>query len=172
MIRRPLLLVASLLLLVPVGLTACDSGGDRRDFEDAAFETPEGITRTNDEGEVLENDPDDWRTSPLFPAVDVEPAFPNPVSSAYTGLVTIPVVAPFSDSVTGALNLFAFGPRGSSRLIDQIPAGTFPGAGEFRFSLQDLAFALEAPVGDPGLYRLFVQDSNGRLVSYGDFLIQ
>src|SRR5690606_14388053 len=84
MIRLRPLAVLALLLTLP----ACDTNVQQDEFLLDSELPPNGITRTNEAGEVLENDPDDWRVAPVFRgAVEVEPAYPNPV--VRTGLVTL-----------------------------------------------------------------------------------
>ncbi len=67
-------------MLVLLGVS-CGQDDDQREFEQEAFQLPDGITETEGNGSIISEDPDDWRTSPFFQGlVFVDPAFPNPVS--------------------------------------------------------------------------------------------
>lgn len=71
-------IVIFVLLLMGVG---CGQDDDQREFEQKAFQLPDGITETDFNGEVITEDPDDWRIAPFFQSlVEVGPAYPNPVS--------------------------------------------------------------------------------------------
>jgi len=62
-------------------LSSCSQNEDQREFERAAFSEASGFTRTNANGQVISEDPDDWRISPFFQGlieVSSLPA-PNPV---------------------------------------------------------------------------------------------
>jgi hypothetical protein len=153
----------------------CDSSDLQRQFEADAFRSPAGITRTDQDGNVIgDPDPDDWRSSPLFPSVTVQPAFPNPVPAGFTSPVTVEVSVPFTNVVAGGLVLLVYDPRQPGRfaaLLDRLPPEAIFTINSLRFTRGDLQVALN--LADPsGLYRLFVQDGSGRLVSYGDVRLE
>src|SRR5690606_40269367 len=93
MIRTAL---AAALLLSALALGGCDAFEAQDAFEDDASEPPSGIFRTDDGVTPLggENDPDDWRTAPLYAtslfSVTLRP-FPNPVSFSGGETVTLQV---------------------------------------------------------------------------------
>jgi len=160
-----------LLTAVLFGLSACDRGSAQRDFEAMASLPPSGITETDVNGNIVGNvDPDDWRSAPLFPSVTVQPAFPNPVPFGFTGAVQIEVSVPFRESISGGLELLILDPRQQprfARLIDRIPSGSVFQINTLSFTRSDVQVVLN--LADPaGLYRLYIQDGSGRLVSYGD----
>ena len=87
----------------------CDNQDLQEDFEAQAFSTPEGFTRTNQSGEALSVDSDDWRTSPAYQAdIEITPAFPNPPTAG--DLITVPVRIRGTNTVRGSLNLVSLIP--------------------------------------------------------------
>jgi hypothetical protein len=155
---RPVLVGLYLLVLLP----ACDSQKETERFEDEASLAPAGFTRTDEYGDVLSGDEDDWRMAPrFFGKVRVDPAYPNPVG---TGIVTVPVSVLEFDGVGGGLVLRARNSSGRLMILDDIPDAGSPGAYVFQFSSVLLART--------GLVRLFVMDLRGELISYGDLMIE
>lgn len=157
-------LAALLAVLLP--LAACDSAEQQEAFYDEANRTPAGIARTDEDGRIVEDDPDDWRTAPAYGGiVRFEPAYPNPAASG--ALVALPVSILQFGAVQGGLYLRTYvqtsqGP--SLRLLDRIPDASDPGGYDFRFT--PAAFGLQ------GLQRVYVFDGAGELVTYGDVRIQ
>jgi hypothetical protein len=161
---------ASLALVLVLALSACDASDGQQMFEADAARPPSGITPTDESGNVTGNpDPDDWRTSPLFPTVVVEPAYPNPVPSGYSGPVVINVNIPFADNISG-LRLRIWDPRPPQRfpvVIDEVGPGNVFHFNSLSFTRSDVQAALQ--LADPrGLYRLYIHDGSNRLISYGD----
>ena len=141
----------------------CDNQDLQEDFEAQAFSTPEGFTRTNQSGEALSVDSDDWRTSPAYQAdIEITPAFPNPPTAG--DLITVPVRIRGTNTVRGSLNLVFFDSDRLSRRLDDIRSARDPGAYVFRFN--------PALIGRTGLVRVFILDSLGDLVSYGDIMFE
>ena len=152
------ILAVLLLLLVP----ACDTQKQTEEFERDASAPPSGFTRTDEYGDVISEDEDDWRSAPIFLGkVRVDPAYPNPVG---TSVVTVPVSVLEFGGVSGALRLRARDNAGHLMIVDEILDASSPGAFVFQFSPVILA--------QTGLVRLFVLDQRGELVSYGDLRIQ
>ncbi len=138
---------------------ACDSAEDQETFEDQAFAEPSRITKTDGSGTIESTDTDDWRVSPAYVGrIVIDPAFPNPVESG--GSVAIPVRIRFSDSVQGGLQLTTYDSNGIPRRLDSIPNANDIGSYVFRFMPRTLQLQ--------GLVRVFIVDTRGRLVSYGD----
>lgn len=163
------------LLVVLLLLTGCDVSDAQREFEADAAAPPAGITPTDADGNVVGTpDPDDWRSSPLFPSVTVLPAYPNPVPFGFVAPVTIEVSIPFTNVVAGGLVLLAIDNRPLGRfavVLDQVPPESVFTLTSLRFTRSDLQVALNLP--DPrGLYRLIIRDGSGRLISYGDVRIE
>ena len=92
----------------------------------------------------------------------VDPAFPNPAPPGE--FVTIPVQVREFNSVQGGLELVSNDQNGIPRRLDEIRDARDPGAYIFQFN--------PALLGVSGLIRVFIVDSRGGLVSYGDLLIE
>lgn len=145
-------------LLITVMLAGCDSQEQQDNFVDEAGRAPSGFARTDDTGRILDDDADDWRTAPVFAGkVSFDPAYPNPVGG---DVVTIPVRVLEFNAVQGGLVVRARDGSGNLRLLDEIPRTSDPGAYVFRFSPVILARG--------GLVRIFIFDTLGELVTYGD----
>ena len=156
--------IRTILFLVALALTlsACDSQEQQNDFVDEAGRTPAGFARTDESGAILDDDQDDWRTAPVFAGkVRFDPAYPNPVGGQF---VTIPVTVLEFNAIQGGLVARARDGSGDLRLLDEIPTTSDPGAYVFRFSPVILA--------REGLVRVFVFDTLGELVTYGDLQLQ
>lgn len=151
-----------LVLTIIAGLGACDTGEDQGAFDDRAFSKPSGITQTSKSGRVLSEDEDDWQISPAyFGRIVVDPAFPNPVPSGE--FVTIPIRVRISGSVQGRLNVVSYDNNRIERRLDTISDAQDPGAYVFRFMPRIL--------GLNGLIRVFIVDTQGGIVSYGDLQV-
>jgi len=150
-----------IMLTMILWLCACDSSEDQDTFENQAFLVPSGYTRTSHNGTVESIDEDDWRVSPAYVGrIIVDPAFPNPVPSGES--VAIPVRIRFSDSVEGGLELTTYDSNGIPRRLDSLPNASDTGSYVFRFMPRVLVLQ--------GLVRVYIVDTRGRLVSYGDLL--
>ena len=87
---KRLLLIPFWVVLAAPAWVGCDTAEQQNQFEEEAFSTPSGFTRTDENGEIVSEDTDDWRTSPVYSTrVLIDPAFPNPAPPGE--LVTIPV---------------------------------------------------------------------------------
>jgi hypothetical protein len=91
----------------------------------------------------------------------IDPAFPNP--TAPSGSVSIPVSVREFNSIQGGLELVSYDENGISRRLDEIRDARDPGAYVFTFN--------PGLLGVQGLIRLFIVDTRGTLVSYGDLFI-
>lgn len=163
MIRTPLLA----LLLTLVLVTGCDTNEAQDEFFLQSELPAEGITPTNESGEVVgDPDPDDWRTAPTFQgSVEVRPAAPNPVER--NGLVTIIVQDTFGDVLTGGVYAAA---RDDNNRFVRLDTDT--GNGPF-YSLSFRPTQLRLVGGDAArLYRIRIFTNDSRLVSYGDLLVR
>lgn len=153
-------------LLFALGWMGCDSQGQQEAFAEEANLPPDRITRTDDTGRILEEDQNDWRTAPFFLGrVLMSPAYPNPANS---GFITVPVQVIGTNAVRGSIQLWAFDANLRLFRLDQIPdpAGEVlePGGYVFTFPVSLL--------GQKGLHRLFIMDSLGEIISYGDLLVE
>ena len=165
--QRPRNLLTFLFLFSIAILTGCNRSSDQRQFEQEAFSTPEGITETDDSGNVINRDPDDWRISPFFQGViEVDPAYPNPVLT--NQLVRINYIITGVESVSG-LRVFVFYQSGNIRLIDEdIRNPLPPGIG---ITTLEPNLISEFPENPQGLYRIVITDVNENVITYGDIRI-
>ncbi len=151
-------------MIVCVLITAagCDTQGGQDDFAASASRRPSGYTQTNADGTVVTVDEDDWRTSPAYRGtVRIDPAYPNPVATEF---VTVPVTVTQFNSVRGGLVLRAYNSAGLLFRLADIPEARDPGAYVFSFA--------PGLLGRLGLQRVFVFDTVGEIVSYGDIMVQ
>ncbi len=158
-------LVQAVLLLLLI-LTGCDNH-QQEDFLSEAFRPPEGFTRTDKNGQVLLEDPDDWRVAPAFRGyLRFDPAYPNP----YTG--SGPVWLPFHvfSPLGGSLSIWAENVDGLMQLLDEHPSLSQPGTYVFTFDPRVLA-SDRSLARLTGLHRLFIYRGDD-LASYGDLMIQ
>ncbi len=151
-------------VLVPVlilALAGCDTQERQSEFVDDASLPASGFARTDADGIVLDDDLDDWRTSPVYGGkVRFDPAYPNPASGSF---VTLPVTVLEFNAVQGGLVLRARDAEGRLRTLDDLLQTTDPGVYVFSFAPTILART--------GLVRVFVFDRLGEIVSYGDIQI-
>ena len=153
----------ALFLVIGAHLIGCDTNAEQEEaFKDAAFRMPSGFTETTERGDVVSDDPDDWRVSPsYFQRLVIDPAFPNPASVGIS--VAIPIRVRLSDTVQGGLDLVSYDANRIPRLLDRVEDARSPGAYVFRF--------MPGVLGTTGLKRVYVLDTAGGLVSYGDIMI-
>lgn len=165
---RPFALVTLALLVASAPLlSGCDalSGEQQQAFVAAAFALPpSGFAETDAEGRLIRNDPDDWRTAPIYGSrflVQQRP-FPNPARATQQ----VAMVVYTEGGVPGGLRLYRLDGRGVLRLIDAEPRATQTGFYTFTF------FGAEvSDDGSPGLYRLILLDGREDVVTYGDVML-
>ena len=155
-------LVPLALFLSTIFHAGCNNQGAQEDFIIEAGLAPSGITRILDNsfgGAICSEDPDDWRTSPIYSGIILieRAASPNPATST---LVTITIRVLQFDRVRGSLSLRAVGPANAFISLDTIIDASSPGEHTFQFSPSLLT--------ENGLHRLFIFVALGELVSYGD----
>ena len=145
-----------------VWTSGCNSQSRQEEFEDQAFgETPSGFVRMSEEGEILSEDSNDWRTAPIFETdVTITPARPNPVTAS--GSVTIFI------SISGLPpgRLYVYARDASGRLNQELDRLSHGGSGFEQFNFR------AGLIGQRGLHRLFILDEAFVLVSYGDLMIE
>jgi len=140
----------------------CDSQKQQENFVDSANAPPAGFTRTDAGGQILTDDPDDWRTAPFYIGkIRVDPAYPNPSTSDF---VNLPVTVLEFDAIGGRLTLRSFDDQRRGILLDEILDASSPGAYSFRFT--------PARLVTNGLHRVFIFDQFGEIISYGDLMVE
>ena len=161
------LILPLIFVILYIWTSGCSQNEDQREFENEAFSLPQGITHTNNRGEIINgnSDPDDWRVSPFYQGlVFVDPAYPNPVLTNQQ--LSLQIHLPFIDTIS---TLFAYVMR------DAI---------HYNFIKSETALTLTVFIFDPvneiarfsenpqGLYRIVIVDDNDNVVTYGDVKIE
>ncbi|MFA5669162.1 MAG: hypothetical protein WC967_07955 [Balneolaceae bacterium] len=153
---------------------ACSGNDEQRDFENAAYRSPSDITRTNIQGEVTSNDPDDWRIAPYFQGlVEIQPLYNPP----YPNPVTLGTSLHFEIGVTGIqpINGIDVQVRYSDNTWKNIHSSFNstlpPGLTTFQIDPRTLG-QFNTPESAKGLHRIFFFDFNQRLITYGDILVE
>lgn len=162
-----------IIFLAGILLAACSKSDDQRNFEDAAFTAPQGITEMSANGTPVpdKEDPDDWRIAPMYRGlIDVEtPAYPNPVAlnSSFridlyiTGLETISALEVYAFELPGKLYVPIY-------IRENLSSTTL-----VTINLNAAAVAnSSAGSRASGLYRILIYDGRQNLISYGDVRIQ
>ncbi|MGF1669634.1 MAG: hypothetical protein ACFCU6_04230 [Balneolaceae bacterium] len=151
-------------LLLILFISGCGNSDDQRKFEQQAFQQPSGITETDNQGNIISNDPDDWRIAPIFQGlVEVSPAFPNPVS--INGQLRIELDIKFLDSVNGIEVAVLFQDRSVGTLFDDPSIQIPPGLQVIDINPLELG-RFESEV--IGLHRILILDIRRNIISYGD----
>lgn len=159
------LFIASIFFLF---LTGCNQSSDQREFEQAAFSTPDGFTSTNNRGEVINRDPDDWRIAPFFQGlIEIDPAYPNPVQS--NEQVSIDRVVTGIESVSGFRVLAFYSSNNLQFIFDDFRRPLPTGLQTVPLQAADIAQFAENP---QGLYRIIILDANENVITYGDIMIE
>lgn len=158
-------------LLLVVSVISCTRNDAQREFEEEAYQAPSGITETApNNGEILSNDPDDWRTSPRFQGfIDVVPPYPNPVATNQIIQFQLEVIA--QGAVNGLLVYVLF-ENGDREIIfdefDPLPLGLY----DFPIEASRLSQFDGSPESARGLKRIYLFDLDYRMISYGDILVE
>ena len=150
-----------------VALNSCTNNDAQRQFVNEAYAPAEGITEVDNQRNVISNDSDDWRVSPIYSGlVNIEPPYPNPVDYSNVAELVIDFNgAPLSSSVQ--LRFINF--NGDPVLIDQQDV-----TGEFElisFRIDSRLFGNSVELAE-GIHRLLIFDGAQRLITYGDIQIQ
>ena len=148
----------------------CNNSDDQLEFEQEAFAEPDEITRTDETGEILDENERDWRIAPMYagPVWIDKPAYPNPTRG---------------DDLVIELN--TIGPEVLSRItvvhypnLDfnrrRILFETETGNQTF-FSLPIVPRDLDQTRNYEdaiGKHRIFIFDGNNNLITYGDIKIE
>ncbi|MCC5940239.1 MAG: hypothetical protein JJU37_01755 [Balneolaceae bacterium] len=160
----------STVLIVCFLFAGCSTNDSQREFENDAFALPDGFTRTNDRGQVVndEADPDDWRIGPFFQGLAiVDPPFPNPVLT--NGRLTINMQVTGVDAVYG-VRVYVLHDFNRPSFIYQDARSPLP-PGLISINLNPLDIA-RIPENPQGLYRLIIADGRDNVITYGDIKIE
>lgn len=151
---------------VVFALGSCTSITGQKEFEREALQLPANYTRTSALGTVELSDTDDWRISPLYEQlVFVNPPFPNPTRGQQltwefriTGSPGLQTIQVFAFNALGRRFLTAFQVSGDS-FFEVI-------------QLNPIVFSSTTLLSDAaGLHRVLFYDQLGRIITYGDILV-
>ncbi len=151
------------LILAVTALTLLGCGSNDDDFRDRVFAEPSGIVETDEDGNVIEWPASelDWETSPRYAGVLIFDAlYPNPADVAST--LRIPVTVRTADFRGGLY-------------IEWVRDGLLNRVAEYPFVDEPGYYVLDldaAIFGTTGLFRIFLTDTRGDVVSYGDIRIR
>ncbi len=164
--HKPFVKLLILVTLFGTGFS-CTNDDAQSKFEAQAYGEPANYTETSFQGDIVRNDTDDWRISPLYLGLaSVQPIFPNPVQFGTNVTLEIDIKgAPASSSIeVGYLNQ-------SNQWIFLQQQDLQNDFELITFLINTRQFGSSLSQAQ-GLKRMLVFDGNQRLISYGDILIQ
>ncbi|WP_340102682.1 hypothetical protein [Rhodohalobacter sp. 8-1] len=152
---------------------SCGKDDDQREFEQEAFQLPEGITETEGNGEIITEDPNDWRTSPFFQGlVFVNPPFSNPVSIA--DQLSIEIEVSGIDAVSGLTVAVLINDAANAQfrtLYTHSQNPLPPGLTTVPINPIELG-RFNSPESARGIHRLIIYDNRENIISYGDVRVE
>lgn len=160
----------SLFILAITTLLSCGNDAGQEEFERQAFTTPENFTRTNANGQIVSEDPDDWRIGPLFQGLIEVNAVPY--ANPSVGLqFRFELLVTGLEAVSG-LEIFSRDRFGRPFVVytdtrRPLPPGLIDLLIEPSWLTPSRIYS-EAI----GLNRIFVYDGNGNLITYGDLKVE
>ena len=164
---------ALLPLLVLFIAAGCGDDDQQREFEQQAFQLPDGITETEGNGTIISEDPDDWRTSPFFQGlVFINPAFPNPVSIGDRLNIEVDIAG--IDAVSGLTVAVLIDDAANAQFrslytVSQNPLP--PGLTSIPINPVELG-RFNSPESARGIHRLIIYDNRQNIISYGDVRVE
>jgi|AntRauTorcE11897_2_1112592.scaffolds.fasta_scaffold02030_4 hypothetical protein len=161
-------LVIAFALLLTVSCTRNDA---QREFEREAYRSPDGYTVTNpNNGEVIDNDPDDWRISPRFQGlITINPPFPNPV--AVNQSIQIEAVLLVGVQSINGIEILVRLPDGSFKSLLPGIEQLYPSLNVF--SISPLALGVDgSSEAARDLKRIYIFNEDSQLISYGDIMVE
>ncbi len=161
------------LLCVLMLFASCSNTDDaQRDFENDAYRLPSGFTETDAQGNVINEDPDDWRVSPMFAGfVEIDrPAYPNPTTGP---TISLEILITGIGSVNG-IDVYTFDENDRLKLLwfdERMPLPV----GFSQILIDPVQFAPGGSgtiSGARGLHRVLVFDRRNNLITYGDIKVE
>lgn len=149
--------------------SGCTQSDDQRRFEDEAFTPPDGIAEMTPDGEIISEDPDDWRISPMYEAlVDVDPVYPNPVP--FNSYVYLNIIINSQDAVD-RIDIWTFKFPDQTRSTGVILDQSMLIFGSNLVSIPSNSIAGGTGSGS-GIYRILVLDGRENVITYGDVRVE
>ena len=165
--KKTPLFILLFLMTVTFG-TVCTNNDAQNQFEAEAYTLPEGYTETDSQRNIINEDADDWRISPIYVGLIevIDPVFPNPVNYGTQFDMYIRVDAAPAGST---IQLYYFNEVYTRPIIiDSRPVTDDFTDVVFQINTNEFGNASEAR----GLHRLLIFDGNQRIITFGDLLIQ
>jgi len=161
----------AILLMLSLGLLiSCKQDAGQEEFVRQAFASPSGFTQTKSNGQIISNDPDDWRIGPMFqglievnavPYVNPSVGLPFRFELLVTGL----------EAVSG-LQIYSRDSFGRSFVVYNDNRRPLP-PGLIDIVLEPSWLTPSRIYSEAiGLNRIFVYDGNGNLITYGDLKVE
>jgi len=168
---KPKLISICFGLFIIIFVASCSNNEDQEKFEDEAFNSPvENFTETGPNGNIIDEDPDDWRVSPFFAGlVEVEPAYPNPVKSTNKFIIQIDVKS--IEAING-IEIVTLDEQQNFRNLAINTESPLP-PGFHEFEIDPIGFTnTGVRANTPGLHRVFIFDLNNNMLTYGDIMVE
>lgn len=169
---RTILFLAGFLIVA-----GCSKSDDQREFENQSLSAPNDYTITPKEGEVTDNDPDDWRISPMYRGLinvgiglsSFVPPYPNPME--YNQDLNIRIYLSNIDNLD-EIRVYSFehvSDAGKTQIAlrDDISSPTLV---TIRLNGQEISGKSGGSQAN-GLYRIRVLDGDFNVITYGDIKI-
>ena len=155
-------------LLIGIICIACSQSDAQREFENQAFMSPQNITETTPNGNLVEDgsvDPDDWRIGPDYRGLmEIEPAYPNPVNINSNLLIEVDFL--FSSPVSELIIYVFQDPTEETRFITSFEQSSLGNIDVLNIPAPQIA--LPSGVGTSPIYRIIITDENENIITYGD----
>lgn len=165
--------ISILMIFTFIAAAGCGQDDDQREFEQEAYQLPEGITETEGNGTIISEDPDDWRTAPFFGGlITVEPIYPNPVSVSDQLSLDISVTG--IDAVSGltvAVLIENAANAGFRSLYSVSQNPVPPGLTSIPINPLELG-RFNSPESARGIHRIIIFDNRQNIISYGDVRVE
>ncbi len=164
------------LLFIGFSMATCSKSNDQREFEREANSQPDKITETDDQGNIISTDSDDWRISPMYRGLvvvgtpDEQPPYPNPLS--YNQDLKINLYIRNIETLN-QIEVFIFEnvnerPNGPYSPINDISSPTLE---TINLSGQIISGSTGGSQAS-GLYRILIYDGQQNVITYGDIRIE
>lgn len=158
-------------------VAGCSKSDDQREFENQSLSAPNDFTVTPTEGEVTDNDPDDWRISPMYRGLinigtgisSFQPPYPNPMD--FNQDLTINIYLSNIDNLD-RIEVYSFefvsdAGKPPITVRDDISS---PSLVTLRVNGQEISGKSGGTQAN-GLYRIRILDGDLNVITYGDIKI-
>lgn len=168
----PIFLLAGFLII-----GGCSKSDDQRQFENESLSAPNDYTVTPTAGEITDNDPDDWRISPMYRGLinigtgisSFQPPYPNPID--FNQDITINIYISNIDNLDQIeVYSFEFVSDAGKPPIAVRNDITSPSLISLRVNGQDISGKSGGSQAN-GLYRIRILDGDLNVITYGDIKI-